>query len=136
AAAVGTAVEASRAFGAEAVSRGFLAGCMGLFGVSFLVACGWRLRQLRRGRGVVVLAGRDGLACVNGGDLFVCNWDEVEEVEGRASRFQAQIGRRVLLTVRTAGGVLRLTRPGSTCPAWRSCTPASAPRAPASRCRA
>jgi hypothetical protein len=107
-AAVGVAVEASRAAGAEAVSRGFGAACMGLFGVFFLSACGWRLRQLHRGRGVVVLACRDGLARLNGNELFACRWDEIEEVEGRASRFQAQIGRRVILTVRTARGALRL----------------------------
>jgi hypothetical protein len=79
----------------------------GLFLGFFLVACGWRLRQLARGGRVRVLVFTEGLARFDGTSLSTGRWDEIETVEGIVKTYQvnsAPVGSRFLLTVKFADG--------------------------------
>jgi hypothetical protein len=79
----------------------------GLFVGIFLVACGWRLRQLAHGGRVRVLVFAEGLARFDGDDLLTCRWDEIESVQGVVKTYAvhgAPVGSRFIISVRLADG--------------------------------
>lgn len=82
-----------------------------LFIGCFLVACGWRLRQVGKGNRVRILVFEQGLARLEGESLVTCRWDQIESVEGMVKTYHVEfvpVGSRFIITLRFGDNEMRV----------------------------